>query len=279
MKVKEIMTKKVVYTEVPGKSEEALTLLLKNNFTALPVVKAKTKTLVGMVSRSDFAKNPGEEQLGMLMTKNVVTVREDADMKDAVKSILVSGVKRIPVVDKGSSLKGIVTSEDIVWKAITAMNIDEPISSYMLKYFTSVWSEMPLNVAVKIMNFAGTKVALVLDSNAKLAGMLTEADLLKVAQLTERTKKSELSAGSEGEAWSWDSKSVVYITKRSLEVPNITVKEIAEKKVVTATKLTTVSECAAKMAKHRIELIPVIEGEGKIIGIVRDTDLLRILKK
>ena len=279
MKVKEIMEKNVVYAEVPGKSEEALSLLLKHNLTALPVVKEKTKKVVGMVSRSDFAAKPGEEQLALLMTKNVITAKDDDDIKDIVKNILVSGVKRLPVVDKDGNLTGIITSEDIVWKAIAKMNISEPIANYMLKYFVAIWEETPLNVAAEIMRLANTKIAVVLNSDSKLSGIISDADMLKAATLEERTEKSESGAGGEGEAWAWESKSVVYITKRTLELPDIKVKDVATKSVVTVTKSTTVSECAAKMARNKIEVIPVIEGEGRIIGVVRDIDLLRVLKK
>lgn len=278
MKVKEIMEREVVYAEVPGKSEEALSLLLKHNLTTLPVVKEKTKKVVGMVSRSDFASKPGEEQLALLMTKNVITAKEDDDVKDVVKSILVSGVKRLPVVDDDGNLRGIITSEDIVWKAITKLNIESQVSNYMLKYFISLWEETPLNVTAEIMRLANTKIAIVLNSDAKLSGIISDADMLKAATLEEKTEKSETGAGGEGEAWGWESKSFVYITKKSLEIPNIKVKDVATKSVVTVTKSTTVSECAAKMAKNRIEIIPVIEGEGRIIGVVRDIDLLRVLK-
>ncbi|RMF90024.1 MAG: CBS domain-containing protein [Methanobacteriota archaeon] len=278
MKVKDIMTTEVICAEVPGKSEEALSLILKHNVTGLPVIKKGTKELMGIVSKTDFARNPDEGQLALLMTRDVITTTPETDVSEAVKRLLVAGIKRMPVVDGDNNLVGIVTSEDLVWKAVSRLDSDEKVVSYMMKSFTAVWMDTPLKVASEIMRLSGSRALLVLDSNAKLYGVLTDTDLLKVAQLTESTKKSEMSGGTEGDSWGWDSKNIIYITKKRLEVPDKTVADIISEKVVTATKGTTIGECAKKMAAARVELVPVIDAEGNIVGVVRDVDLLRALK-
>jgi predicted transcriptional regulator len=278
MLVKDIMTKDVICAQVPARSEEALNLIIKHNVTGLPVIKKGTKTLIGIISKTDFARNPEEGQLALLMTKNVITTTPDTDVKDAVKTLLVAGIKRLPVVDEENNISGIITSEDVVWKAVSNLDSDEKVVNYMMKSFTAVWKDTPLKVAFEIMQLSGSRALLVLDSNAKLYGVLTDTDLLKVAQLTESTNKSEMSGGTEGDSWGWDSKNIIYITKRSLEVPDKTAADVITEKVVTATKGTKVSECAKRMSTARIELVPVIDAEGNTVGIVRDVDLLRALK-
>jgi len=278
MKVKDVMTKEVICAEVPGRSEDALNLIINHNVTGLPVIKKGTKELVGIISKTDFARKPDEGQLALLMTKDVITTTPDADVKDAVKLLLVAGIKRLPVVDEDNNIMGIVTSEDLVWKAVPKLDTDEKVVNYMIKSFTAVWKDTPLKVASEIMRLSGSRALLVLDSNAKLYGVLTDTDLLKVAQLTESTRKSEMSGGTEGDTWGWDSKNIIYITKRRLEVPDQTVAEVVRENVVTATKGTKVTDCAKRMAAARIELVPVIDAEGNIVGIVRDVDLLRALK-
>lgn len=278
MKVKDVMTKNVICAEVPGKSEDALKLIIENNVTGLPVIKKGSKELVGIISKTDFSRNPEEGQLALLMTKDVITTTLDEEVKDVVKRLLVAGIKRMPVVDEENNIAGIVTSEDLVWKAVAKLESDEKVMNYMMKSFTSVWSETSLKVASEIMRLSGSRALLVLDSDAKLYGILTDTDLLKVAQLTESTKKSEMSGGTEGDSWGWDSKNIIYITKRALEVPDKTVAEIIGENVITATKGTSVSECAKKMAGARIELVPIIDAVGKIVGVVRDIDLLRALR-
>jgi len=48
-------------------------------------------------------------------------------------------------------------------------------------------------------------------------------------------------------------------------------------KVVIVRKKTAISEAAKRMAKNRIEQIPVINAEGDLIGIVRDSDMIQAL--
>lgn len=277
MKARDIMTKDVICAEVPGTSEEALNLIIKNDVSGLPVIKKNTKKLVGIVTRSDFARNPDENQLALLMAKDVITTSPDTDIKEITKTFLVAGFRRLPVVED-DQLIGVITPEDIVWKAISKMNIKDPVVKYMLKYFPAIWRDTPIKVASEIIRLSGARALPVLDSDARLSGIVADTDFLKVAKLIESTKKSEMSGGTEGDAWGWDSKNIIYVTTRRLEVPDMAVSEIVTEKVISATKGTSVSECAKKMSRHKIEQVPVIDAEGKVIGLVRDIDLLRILR-
>ena len=276
MKVKDIMTQNVVYAEVPGNSSEALELILKYNISGLPVVKRGTKELMGIVTRTDFARNPEEGQLALLMTREVHTTTPEEDIKNVARAFLEKNFRRMPVVSN-SHLMGIVTVSDIVWRAITKMNIPEPVERYMESKVTTVWEETPLKVAYEIMRHSGERALPVLDSDGLLSGIIGDTDLLKVFEITESTHKSELSGGTEGDRWGWDSKNVIYITKKRLELPDRRVKDVMVRDVVTVTKRTSVSECAKRMARKRIEQIPVINAEGDLIGIVKDISLLKAM--
>ncbi|MEK6977294.1 MAG: CBS domain-containing protein [Candidatus Hydrothermarchaeota archaeon] len=274
MKIEEIMTRDVLYAEVPGGTTEALDLIIKKNVSGLPVVKKGTKELIGVVTKDDFARRPDEGQLALLMTRSVVTIAPEADVLEATRIFLKKGFRRLPVA-KGKELIGIVSVSDIVWKAIAAMATEETIEKYVEERVAAVWEETPLRVAYMLMRLAGGRALSVLDSEGKLVGILADTDLLRVTQLTESTQKSEVSLGTEGDRWGWDSKNVMYITKKRLELPDLKVKDIMVKNVITATKKTSIPECAKKMARMKVEQIPVIDADGDIIGLVRDISLLR----
>lgn len=276
MKVKDIMTEEVVYAEVPGSAADALRTILKKNLSGMPVVKRGTRKLLGVVSRDDFSLHPEETQLALLMTRDVVTVTPEDDIKDAAKIFIEKGFRRLPVV-QDSELIGIISVIDIVGRAIAKMPIKETIEKYMESGITVIWEETPLKVAYELMKLSGNHALPVLDSEAKLVGMVADVDLLSVAQIRESTKKSEMSGGTEGDKWGWDSKNVIYITTRKLELPDKKVNDVMIKNVITATKGTTVPECARRMAKYRVEQLPVIDAEGNIIGIIRDVNLLKTL--
>jgi len=276
MKVKDIMTKDVIYAEVPGTSASALELILKHNVSGLPVVKKGTKQLVGVVTRDDFNRKPEEGQLALLMTRNVVTISPDADIKEAIEIFLREEFKRLPVVEDGE-LVGILTISDIIWKYIATRKFDESIEKYMRTSLAAIWEGTPLKVSLEIMRLSNSRALPVLNDEGKLVGIVADTDLLKELEITESTEKSELFGGTEGDKWGWDSKNVIYITKKKLELPDKPVKEVMVKKVITATKKTSVSEVAKKMARARIEQVPVVDAEGNIIGIIRDVDLLKVL--
>jgi|TARA_B100000315_G_C14576413_1_gene588118 CBS domain-containing protein len=276
MKVKDIMTGETVFAEVPGSTSEALNLIIKNGVSGLPVVKRGTNEVLGIVTREDLLKTPDEPQLGLLMTGDVVTIHPDEDIKKAANIFLNASFRRLPVVDKGKLL-GIVTISDIVWRGIEQLGLNKSIDTLISPNITAVWEETPLNVASEIMGLSKYTAVPVLGPDGKLSGMVSDMDLLKGARLTESTKKSEMSASTEGDKWGWDSKNVIYITKKTLELPDKIVKDVMIKNVITATKKTSISECARKMAKNRVEQIPVIDAEGNMIGVVRDLTLLETI--
>jgi len=55
------------------------------------------------------------------------------------------------------------------------------------------------------------------------------------------------------------------------------VRDVMTKELVTITRKTPISRVAQLMRQHRIEQTPILSAEGKLIGIVRDVDLLRAL--
>ncbi|MEE8167909.1 MAG: CBS domain-containing protein [Candidatus Hydrothermarchaeales archaeon] len=274
MQVKDIMTKEVVYAEVPGSVAEALELIIKKNISGMPVVKRGSKELLGIITRDDFSEHPEETQLALLMTREVVAISPEANVEEAAKLFLKKKFRRMPVVKDGEVL-GILTVNDLIGRAIGKMGISTPVGKYLRKSVTAVWEGTPIKVAYELMHLAGFRAFPVLNSEGMLVGIVANTDLLKVAQVTESTQKSELAAAMEGDKWGWDSKNVIYITKKTLELPDLTVEEIMVPNVITATKKTTTSDCAKKMAKARVEQVPVIDAEGNIIGLVRDIDLLK----
>ena len=99
MLVKRVMSKKVVSVSVPGSREKVLDLMRKENKAVLPVVKEEDNKLVGVVTRSDLINNPDEEQIAMLMSRNLIVASPDDDVKDAARIMIENDVRRVPVVN------------------------------------------------------------------------------------------------------------------------------------------------------------------------------------
>ena len=277
MLVKRTMSKNVVSVSVPGNREKVLDLMRKENKAVLPVVKEDTDILVGLVTRSDLINNPDEEQIAMLMTRDLITAKMDDDLKTVAEKMVENNIRRIPVVDDNDELVGIVTSFDIVALAIADMGIKDPVEDYMIKTIPATWDETPLNVAFEVMKFFGLKSVIGLNSNNRMTGILTETDFIAESEIISERSEHSSTVGTEGDKWSWDSTSVLYIEKNHLKFTDKVVSDVAIGNVEVANSKTKVSDCAKKMKSLNIEQIPVIGVEGDLVGLVRASDLIKAL--
>ncbi|MFX0088684.1 MAG: CBS domain-containing protein [Candidatus Hodarchaeota archaeon] len=275
MKVEEIMTTDAKFAEVPGERAELLDLMNEHKVDGLPVVKKGTRKIVGMITKTDLLKKPGENQIALLMSRNPITVPPDTSVTDVVRLLIDNGIRRVPVIDKDTCV-GIVTVADIVWKAIPKMDLPNPIKSYVKRDVIAVWDGTPLPVAYTIMDLARTRVLHVLNGSGELCGIVSEVDMFSHSEVISKNKVSSMQATSEGTGWSWDTEDILYIAKKELKLPQKPISEIMISDVITVVEQVTVSECAAKMKKFDIDQIPVLNAEGRLSGLIRDRDLLRV---
>ncbi len=276
MLVKDIMSDEIHYVKVPGNRHNAMSLMREKNVSGVPVVKDGTKELVGIITRSDLVGNPDEEQIALMMSRNPVTTHPDEDVREVASKIVENKIRRVPVVEN-NELVGIITAYDLIAHAISQIEINDPVKKYMLKTIPTTWEKTPLNVAFEIMRFFNLKVLLSVNKDGKLSGVLTETDFLNESEVVSEKTVHNTSVGTEGDKWSWDSTSVLYVIKNHLKFSDKEVKDVANTEVVTATSRTSVTECALKMKQKNIEQIPVTNVEGDLVGLVRATDLIKAL--
>ncbi len=277
MLVKRVMSKKVVSVSVPGSREKVLDLMRKENKAVLPVIKEDNKKLVGVITRSDLINNPDEEQIAMLMSRNLIVASPDEDVEDVASRMIENDVRRVPVVNDDDELVGIITSFDIVSQALTKIEVDDAVEDYMIITVPTTWEKTPLNVAFESMKQFGLKSILALDDDAQLSGILTETDFIAESEIISERSEHSSTVGTEGDKWSWDSTSVLYIEKNHLKFTDKVVADVAIGNVEVANSKTKVSDCAKKMKTLNIEQIPVIGVEGDLVGIVRASDLIKAL--
>lgn len=270
------MSETIHFIQVPGNRANALDIMRENKVSGLPVVKKGTKTLVGILTRSNLVQNPDEEQVALIMTRDIITVTPDDDVKDAAHKMITNNIRRVPVVEKGE-LVGLVTASDLVNKALWKMELTEPAENYMLKNIPATWERTPLKVAFEIMRYFNLKVLLALNKDGKLSGILTETDFLDESEVVSEQTVHNTSVGTEGDKWSWDSKNVLYVIKNHLQFSDKEVKDVAASELAIVTTKTSVKECANKMRQRNIEQMPVIDVEGDLVGLVRASDLIKAI--
>jgi CBS domain-containing protein len=136
--VKDVMTTRVVSVGKDASFQEMASALREHRVSAFPVVDADEK-VIGVVSEADMLTKEalGSEPKGMpgmitgllrhsehakargitagdLMTSPAVTVTPEDTLKHAAKLMYTRKVKRLPVVDSGAHLVGIISRADVL---------------------------------------------------------------------------------------------------------------------------------------------------------------------
>jgi len=73
----------------------------------------------GMVE--SIAKKVADKKVMTIMTKEVITVREDENLMECVDRMIKKNVKRLPVINKAGKVVGILYERDIFFAIVKAM--------------------------------------------------------------------------------------------------------------------------------------------------------------
>lgn len=273
--VRDVMVRDVAFVGIPGNRDEVLKTLQKSRVSGVPVVKKGE--VVGMVTRNDLLRNPEEDQIALLMTRDPVVVSPDNTVVEASKLLLDHGIRRLPIVED-KKLVGIITVADIV-KVAANLNIQAEIETYFENEVTALWSEMPLPVAGAIMEYARAAACPVIDSSLMLVGIISDRDLIKASVIEESVEKTDMSADAGEDSWMWDR--VMQTMNKYYAVSRIRLREIKVSEAmvppITAIKSSNVSEVAGIMSRNRIDQMPVVTSTQKLMGLLRDKDIMKAL--
>ncbi len=117
MKVSEVMTRDVQTVRADQPVQEAASFMLSSDAGSIPVMDGER--LIGMITDRDIAvrgvaKGHGPDTpVGDLMTGDLIVVRVDDDVEDAASKMSDAQVRRLPVIDEGERLCGIVSLGDL----------------------------------------------------------------------------------------------------------------------------------------------------------------------
>ncbi|KAA0004456.1 MAG: CBS domain-containing protein [Thermoplasmata archaeon] len=277
LKVRDVMTTDIIVAEVPGNREDVLRMFGKYEISGMPVVKAGTRKLAGIITRNDLFKNSDEEQLAMIMNDNPITISPDEDIKKVAKIFYEKRIHGIPVVENGE-LVGIVSPSDIL-RLIERFDGDE-VDGYLSPVFVPVYEETPLPAVMKIFRITDAGALPVLDGEGMLSGIVADGDLFTFSHLDENVVKSEMGIGEDEDMWSWEGIRDVmrlYYETSKIKLPPIPVKEVMVRDVITVFRKTKLSDVAQKMLDNKINQMPVTDENNEIMGIVCDIDLMKTL--
>lgn len=116
--------------------------------------------------------------VGDVMSRDVITVRESIGIEDAASRIVGGKFDHLPVVSDQDKLIGIVTSWDIS-KAVANGNISK-ISEIMTRRVYSAKQDEPVELAARTLDTHSISALPVIDRDGHVIGMITSNDLSRL---------------------------------------------------------------------------------------------------
>ena len=276
MVVRDYMTSDVVHVEIPGNRDDVLKILKRTGISGVPVIKHKK--IVGIITRKDLLRKPEETQLGLLMTAKPFTIAPDADLSEAARILVTKKIRRLPVVEDGHLL-GLLSVADLI-HAIAQKKIKDEIKDTFTSQTFALWEETPLPVVGRVMEISGVDAIPILDAENRLQGIISERDLIRNSCSEDSVGVSDFSNGTDDDEWTWESirdNHTISFGISKVQLPNRPVKLAMVKNVVAVPANAEVSECALKMRRARVDQLPVINGDKRLVAMLYDRELIRVL--
>jgi CBS domain-containing protein len=199
MKVRDVMTYGVIGVPESASIAEAVETMLRSRVSALVVFDAD-HALSGVLSEGDLIRRSelGSEpkrphwlelligsgrlagayaqehgaKAGEVMTRNVETIGEDADLSEAVDRMIRRRIKRLPVL-RGDTLVGVVSRSDLLKGLLAAMpstnasHSDAEIKAAILTEFDKLEWAPRASVRVEVQNGAVTFTGSIIDERLR----------------------------------------------------------------------------------------------------------------
>ncbi len=164
--------------------------------------------------------------------------------------------------------EGLITIEDVnvvryTHRYLNPLPADKPITEVMTREVISLTPDMTVAQAWERMLEHLTKAMPVIDKSQRVLGMLTDEDLIRraglVTHISVATRLDETTLNEQLTA---------------LRTSSLRVEDVMTKPAFTAHVGESLGAAAARMAKHEIKRLPVVDDDGKMVGVVSRVDIL-----
>ncbi|MGB8682575.1 MAG: DUF190 domain-containing protein [Candidatus Binatus sp.] len=308
LKVSEVMRREVATVHADSPITQVIELLLDKDFTAVPVVDDQGK-VVGMVSDNDLLLRGGmnvtislkkatdldyvrelheslenpNRKVSEVMTREVVTTAPDTILARAARVMVDKHLKRLPVVDGDGKLVGILGRLDVL-NTIAAVHLPEwhpeahavgaqaTVAEVMSRDVPTVHENATVEQIFDLLVSSTHKRVIVVDDKRHVVGIVADSDLI-----------SKVSRES------WPGVMEILISKVPLGRASVEArkhiqklrarfaKDLMTRDVVTVREKMPVASALALSAEKRVKRLPVVDGDGELVGIVGRTEMLRAL--
>jgi CBS domain-containing protein len=136
--VSNIMVRNVKTAEENQSINTIAKMMSENNIGSLVIVKSnEVGGLSGIITERDIVRIAGAAQASStllqliardIMSKPVITIDAGSSIQDAIRSMKLNNIRRLPVVNKEGKMVGIITDKDIFRAIINSQSLVASIS-------------------------------------------------------------------------------------------------------------------------------------------------------
>jgi len=306
--VADVMTRQVVSVRPDTPVAEIVALLIDHALRSAPVVDAANR-VIGIITDGDLLTRGATElplalqrELSLaeraatietlaahphtaadLMTPDPVTLPETTPLAEAAAVMADRGLKRIPVVDAQQRLVGMVSRSDLLATVAEGLRqrpatpIRQPdgapktVGEIMITDIPTVQPDTPLAETLDRLLETDKRRVIVVDSERRVIGIITDGDVMRRA--AKRVRPGALRALA---AWFGGG-----ARPSGLEVAaeGRTAADVMTSPVVTLPTNAPIADAVRLMMAHRIKRIPVVDADGRLVGMVGRAGVLAALSR
>ncbi len=165
--------------------------------------------------------------------------------------------------------EGLITLEDVrvikyTHRYLNPLPADRLVEEVMTRQVVSLPADLPIYAAWQRMLESEIKSMPVVDAEGCVAGMLTDGDLLERAGIQER-----LAVAIRTE------QTIINAELKALQTSSKLVRDVMSQPVVTARAKEPLGIAAARMVKQGLKRLPVVDANGKPVGMLSRVDILQ----
>jgi sulfide:quinone oxidoreductase len=160
-------------------------MLLPGKLADVPFLTAKMSFLGKELQRAPQVRRAHTAKVGQLMSKEVVTIGAGRPLGEAAELLTKNKVSGLPVVDVDGRLVGLISEADFV----SALDVRHPVrrkpmgtvvDDLMTDHPVTIGEDDTLETAIERMENKRVKRLVVVDSDARVRGIIARRDVLKM---------------------------------------------------------------------------------------------------
>lgn len=298
--VRDVMSIEPESTTADAPLAGVVTRLLERDYTALPVIDAERRVLgvideadlldkgltemslslhkaIGPALVADYLKRLAAQGLAVgAAMKETPTVRQDQPLREAAHVMHTRGLKRLPVVDENGRLVGVLGRLDIL--ATLASSHAHPmahktpglplhhrtVADIMEPTVPTVGEDAGLLEVLERLVDSTVKRVVVNDAERRPVGIITDTDL--VSRIDPEDRPGFLTVLRS--RWNEAARHKVQHSRGHRAA------DLMSQPVITVRDTSLVAEALAITVTRHIKRLPVVDAEGRLVGLVSRSELL-----